>query len=71
MLSCSVDAQDREIVGIGGGLSIFSRYKKVLNADGTAMQIHDALPLIYQEVAEYIAIKTADDGTPTGTLEEE
>ena len=46
---------DRPITGIGCGLSIFSRYKKIINANGSAMSVHDALQVIYTEVMEYIS----------------
>lgn len=52
----SVDSVDQQIVGMGFGLSIFSQYRKILNADGSVMSVHDALPIILQEVEEYIAI---------------
>ena len=50
-----MDDWDRPITGIGCGLSFFSRYKKILNADGSAMNVHDALQVIYTEVKEYIS----------------
>ena len=71
MFCAGVDNCDQRIVGIGGGLSIFTRYKKVLNADGSNMSTHDALQMIYQEVTEYIARKSADGEQPTAKLEEE
>ena len=71
-LFCSgVDDFDRRIVGIGGGLSIFTKYRKVLNADGSNMSIHDALQIIYQEVIEYIAKQEADGDSENALLEEE
>ncbi len=53
LLEEDIDDADRMISAMGFGLSIFMRYKKVINADGTGMSIHDALQLIYSETAEY------------------
>ena len=50
-----MDDWDRSITGIGCGLSFFCRYKKTINADGSAMSVHDALRVIYTEVKEYIS----------------
>ena len=50
-----MDDCDRPITGIGCGLSFFSRYKQIINADGSAMSVHDALQVIYTEVSEYIS----------------
>lgn len=55
MLCAGVDDCDKALVGIGCGLSVFTRYKKVLNADGSDMCPHDALQIIYQEVNAVIA----------------
>lgn len=57
-----VDGWDREIVAMGCGLSIFTRYKRVMNADGSNMVVHDALQLIYQEIRDLI-INSADECT--------
>ena len=71
-LFCSgVDDSDQRIVGMGGGLSIFTKYQKVLNADGSHMSMHDALQIIYQEVVEYIAKREADGDSESALLEEE
>ena len=55
MYEMDMDDWDRPITGIGCGLSLFSRYKKTINADGSAMSVHDALQVIYTEVNEYIS----------------
>jgi len=39
---------------IGPGMAIFSRYSKVLEADGTAMTVRSALALINQVLDEYL-----------------
>ena len=71
MLCAGVDVSDEKIVGIGAGLSLFTRYKKVLNASGSGMKIHDALELIYQEILGYLREKNADSEADTVQLEEE
>lgn len=71
LLCAGVDDCDQRIVGIGGGLSVFTRYKKVLNADGSNMNMHDALQIIYQEVVEFIAKKAVDGVHEAAKLEEE
>lgn len=57
-----VDGWDREIVAMGCGLSIFTRHKRVMNADGSNMVVHDALQLIYQEIRDLI-INSEDECT--------
>ena len=49
-----LDDWDRPITGMGCGLSFFTQYKKVINADGTNMNVHDALQVIWTGVTEYI-----------------
>jgi len=39
---------------IGPGMAVFSRYSKVLEADGTAMRVRSALALINQVLDEYL-----------------
>ena len=56
-----VDECDKGITAMGCGLSVFTRYKKVLNADGTNMSVHDALQIIGQETKELIT--AIDDET--------
>lgn len=51
-----VDDVDRSIVALGFGFSIVTRYKKILNADGSIMSIQDSLPLIAQEAEKYFAL---------------
>jgi len=45
---------------IGPGMSIFSRYNKVLEADGTPMGVRAALALINQVLEEYITEQEGD-----------
>lgn len=39
---------------IGPGMEIFSRYKAVLNADGTPMTVHEAMLEINREISDYL-----------------
>ncbi|WP_304266978.1 DUF1156 domain-containing protein [Phascolarctobacterium succinatutens] len=61
LYSAGVDECDKVISGLGCGLSLFSRYKKIMNADGSDMNVHDALQLIYQELINYLHINTDDE----------
>ena len=40
---------------IGPGMAIYSRYKSVLNQDGTRMSVHDALVLINRAITDYLS----------------
>lgn len=64
-----VDGWDREIVAMGCGLSIFTRHKQVMNADGSNMVVHDALQLIYQEIRDLII--NSEDECAEKTFEKE
>jgi len=69
--SAGVDPEDQEITGLGFGLSVFSQYKCVMNADGTNTSISDALHLIYQEIKESIQRVTGNDiDAPAATKED-
>lgn len=61
LYSAGVDDCDKEISGLGCGLSVFSRYKRIMNADGSDMNVHDALQLIYQELIDYLRTNTDDE----------
>ena len=59
-----MDDWDRPITGMGCGISLFSQYKKVINADGTNMNVHDALQVIWTGVTEYIQeIESQEDSS--------
>lgn len=59
-----MDDWDRPITGMGCGVSFFSQYKKVINADGTSMNVHDALQVIWTGVTEYIQeLELQEDGS--------
>jgi len=40
---------------IGPGMAIYSKYKAVLNQDGTRMSVHDALVMINRAITEYLS----------------
>ncbi len=50
---------------IGPGMAIFSRYSKVLEADGTPMRVRAALGLINQAVDEVLAEQESEYDSPT------
>ena len=50
---------------IGPGMAIFSRYAKVLEADGSPMRVRAALQLINQELDAYLAEQEGDFDTDT------
>ena len=56
--------EDELLSYMGQGLGILSQYQAVLNADGSAMCVHDALQVIYQECMNDIAQRkeTVPDG---------
>jgi len=45
---------------IGPGMAVFSRYSKVLEADGTPMSVRTALQIINQELDAYLAEQESD-----------
>lgn len=45
---------------IGPGMAVFSKYKAVLEADGTPMPVHDALILINKAIDEYFTEAESD-----------
>jgi putative DNA methylase len=45
---------------IGPGMAVFSRYAKVLEADGTPMGVRTALQIINQELDEYLSAEEGD-----------
>lgn len=51
---------DMAQAAIGPGMAIFSRYSRVLEADGTPMRVRTALQLINQELDAYLAHQEGD-----------
>ena len=66
--SAGVDEEDQLIVGIGCGLDIFTKYQRVINADGTTTNVRDALHIISQEIKEWMQSAAANAGE---TVEED
>lgn len=54
-LLVEADVEDHSILAMGEGLNMYSMYKKIINADGTNMSVHDALQIIAQETDEYLS----------------
>lgn len=50
---------------IGPGMAVFSRYGKVIEADGTAMRVREALALIDQVFVEYMSEQEGEYDAPT------
>lgn len=59
--AAGVDDQDKLVSGLGLGMQVFSEFKKVINADGSEMEIHDTLQIIYQEVMDYLNAHAAEE----------
>jgi len=45
---------------IGPGMAIYSKYESVLNQDGSAMSVHDALILINRAITDYLNPESGD-----------
>ena len=52
-------------VAIGPGMAVFSRYKQVLEADGSPMRVRTALGLINQALDEFLAEQEGEYDTDT------
>lgn len=52
--------EDQRIIGLGMGLQIFGRFQKVLNADGSLLNLSEALDFIEREVRDYCQIQAAE-----------
>ncbi len=60
MQSGNIAPVDLAQASIGPGIAIYSRYSKVLEADGTTMTVRAALGLINQELDAYLAEQDGD-----------
>lgn len=60
MQSGNIAPVDLAQASIGPGMAIYSRYSKVLEADGSAMSVRMALGLINQALDEYLAEQDGD-----------
>ncbi|GAV31942.1 adenine-specific DNA methylase containing a Zn-ribbon [Coriobacteriaceae bacterium EMTCatB1] len=56
----SIAPVDLAQAAIGPGMAVFTRYVKVVESDGTAMRVRDALALINQVLDEVLAEQDAD-----------
>ena len=66
----NADPVDHRIIAMGCGLSIFSTYKAIINADGSKMTTHDALQIIVQEMDEYFMDAYTEENDPKGSRED-
>lgn len=69
-LCAGVDDEDKMVIGLGCGLSIFTQFVRVINADGTNMNIHDALQITYQEIVDWMQ-RTADNSDSCAAAKED
>jgi len=56
----SIAPVDLAQAAIGPGMAVFSKYKKVLEADGSSMSVRSALAVINQVMDEYLAEQEGD-----------
>lgn len=56
----NIPAVDLQQAAIGPGMAIFSRYKKVIESDGSAMRVRVALGLINQALDEVLSEQESD-----------
>lgn len=66
-----VRPEDELLSCMGQGLSVFTAYESVLNADGSAMSVHDALQVIYLECDDYIEQRKAAASEDAAETKEE
>ena len=62
-----IDNKDLLLCGVGLGLAVLGEYKSVLNADGTIINVHDAMQCIYQEVLQIL--DTFNNNEPLNNIE--
>ena len=65
LTSAAIAPVDLAQAAIGPGMAVFSRYSKVLEADGTPMSVRTALQIINQELDAYLAAQEGDLDTDT------
>ena len=66
----NADPADRRIIAMGCGISIFSEYKAILNADGSRMSTRDALQIILQEIDGFFIEAHTEENDPKGSRED-
>ena len=63
LLSAAENRRDRLIAAMGFGMAVFTRHEKIFNADGSDMELKDALFLIRQEAEACLdRIASENDG---------
>lgn len=63
MQSGNIAPVDLAQASIGPGMAVYSRYSKVLEADGSALSVRSALQLINQELDSYLSEQEGDIDT--------
>lgn len=63
--SSSIAAVDLAQAAIGPGMALFSRYAKVIEADGSPMRVRSALQLINQELEEVLSAQESEYDSET------
>ena len=63
--SSSIAPVDMAQAAIGPGMAVYSRYKQVLEADGTPMSVRKALQIINQELDFYLSEQEGDMDAPS------
>ena len=66
----TADPADHRIIAMGCGLSLYTAYKQIINADGSRMSTQDALQIIVQEIDEYFMDAHTEDNSPEGFRED-
>lgn len=66
----TADPADHRIIAMGCGLSLYTAYKQIINADGSMMSTQDALQIIVQEIDEYLVDAHTEDNSPEGFRED-
>ena len=66
----NADPSDHRIIAMGCGMSIFSEYKAIINADGSKMSTCNALQIILQEIDEYFIDAHTEVNNPEGFMED-
>lgn len=66
----TADPADHRIIAMGCGLSLYTAYKQIINADGSRMSTQDALQIIVQEIDEYLMDAHTEDNSPEGFRED-
>lgn len=63
--SAAIAPVDLAQAAIGPGMAIFSKYKSILESDGSQMRVHDALKLINKAITDYLSPESGDSDSDT------